>query len=115
MNEMLTWIPGLAQNFIAVNPATSASKGVSDTSINGVKNALHQIREVGPLCIFPSGRSMSSLLLCRTRVVSLSNRLQTQHPKNCRRLLLPAEGIPFGGRDHTIFDLLVEIALEGGR
>ena len=55
VNEMLTWIPGLAQNFIAVNPATLASNGVSDTSINGVKNALHQIREVGPLCIFPSG------------------------------------------------------------
>ena len=55
VNEMLTWIPGLAPNFIAVNPATAANKGVSDTSINGVKNALHQLREGGPLCIFPSG------------------------------------------------------------
>ena len=55
VNEMLTWIPGLAPNFIAVNPVTAANKGVSDTSINGVKNALHQLREGGPLCIFPSG------------------------------------------------------------
>lgn len=55
VNEMLTWIPGLAPNFIAVNPVTAANKGVSDTSINGVKKALHQLREGGPLCIFPSG------------------------------------------------------------
>ena len=55
VNEMLTWIPGLAPNFIAVNPATSVSKGVSDTSINGVKSALLQLRDGGPLCLFPSG------------------------------------------------------------
>ena len=55
VNEMLTWIPGLAPNFIAVNPVTNASKGVSDTSINGVKNALQQLREGGSLCLFPSG------------------------------------------------------------
>ena len=55
VNEMLTWIPGLASSFIAVNPVTNASKGVSDTSINGVKNALNQLRAGGPLCLFPSG------------------------------------------------------------
>ena len=55
VNEMLTWIPGLAPSFIAVNPITNASKGVSDTSINGVKNALLQLREGGPICLFPSG------------------------------------------------------------
>jgi putative hemolysin len=55
VNEMLTWIPGLAPNFIAVNPVTDASKGVSDTSINGVKNALKQLQAGGPLCLFPSG------------------------------------------------------------
>ena len=55
VNEMLTWIPGLAPSFIAVNPVTNASKGVSNTSINGVKNALLQLREGGPLCLFPSG------------------------------------------------------------
>ena len=55
VNEMLTWIPGLAPSFIAVNPLTGASKGVSDTSINGVKNALLQLREGGPLCLFPAG------------------------------------------------------------
>ena len=55
VNEMLTWIPGLAPNFIAVNPVTAANKKVSDTSINGVKNALLQLRDGGPLCLFPSG------------------------------------------------------------
>ena len=55
VNEMLTWIPGLAPSFIAVNPLTNASKCVSDTSISGVRNALAQLREGGPLCLFPSG------------------------------------------------------------
>ena len=55
VNEMLTWIPGLAPNFIAVNPTLNAGQTASATSINGVKSALLQIREGGPLCIFPSG------------------------------------------------------------
>ena len=55
VNEMLTWIPGLAPSFIAVNPVTNASKGVSDTSINGVKNALAQLRDGSPLCLVPDG------------------------------------------------------------
>lgn len=55
VNEMLTWIPGLAPNFIAVNPTLNARQTVSATSINGVKSALLQIREGGPLCMFPSG------------------------------------------------------------
>ena len=55
VNEMLTWIPGLAPNFIAVNPTLNACQTASATSINGVKSALLQIREGGPLCMFPSG------------------------------------------------------------
>ena len=55
VNEMLTWIPGLAPSFIAVNPVTAVSKGVSDTSVNGVKNALLQLQAGGPLCLFPAG------------------------------------------------------------
>ena len=55
VNEMLTWIPGLAPSFIAVNPTVGARKSASATSINGVKNALQQLREGEPLCIFPSG------------------------------------------------------------
>lgn len=55
VNEMLTWIPGLAPNFIAVNPTLNARQTASATSINGVKSALLQIREGGPLCMFPSG------------------------------------------------------------
>lgn len=54
-NEMLTWIPGLAPSLIAVNPATAASRGVSETSVHGVKNALLQLQEGEPLGLFPSG------------------------------------------------------------
>ena len=55
VNEMLTWIPGLAPSFIAVNPTLTARKEASVTSINGVKNALLQLRSGEPLCLFPSG------------------------------------------------------------
>ena len=55
VNEMLMWIRGLAPNFIAVNPTTDSTKGISSTSISGMKSALLQLREGGPLCLFPSG------------------------------------------------------------
>lgn len=55
VNEMLTWIQGLAPSFIAVNPTLATRTEASTTSINGVKNALLQIRSGGPLCLFPSG------------------------------------------------------------
>ena len=55
VNELLTWIPGLAPNFIAVNPTLNGRQTASSTSINGVKSALQQIQEGGPLCMFPSG------------------------------------------------------------
>lgn len=55
VNEMLMWIRGLAPSFIAVNPNTSSTKGISATSISGMKSALLQLREGGPLCMFPSG------------------------------------------------------------
>lgn len=54
-NDMLLWIKGLSPSFIGVNPATRKSDGASATSINGVKNALLQIRSGEPLCLFPSG------------------------------------------------------------
>ncbi len=55
VNEFLMWIWGLAPNFISVSPKTNASTGVSSTSISGIKAALSQIREGGPLSLFPSG------------------------------------------------------------
>lgn len=55
VNEMLMWIRGLAPNFISVSPKTDASKGVSATSISGIKEALGQLRSGEPLCLFPSG------------------------------------------------------------
>ena len=55
VNEMLTWIPGLAPNFIAVNPNLDDRTGPSATSIAGVRSALAQIHSGQPLCLFPSG------------------------------------------------------------
>lgn len=55
VNQMLMWIKGLAPCFIPVNPNTDDVKNVSATSINGMKSALRQIRDGGPLCLFPSG------------------------------------------------------------
>ena len=55
VNEFLMWIHGLAPSFISVNPVTNASNGTTATSINGVKNALMQLRSGEPLAIFPSG------------------------------------------------------------
>jgi len=55
VNEFLMWIHGLAPCFISVSPTTNASKGTTATSINGVKNALLQLRSGEPLGIFPSG------------------------------------------------------------
>jgi len=55
VNEFLLWIKGLAPSFIAVNPTLTARTGATATSINGVKNALLQIRSGEPLCLFPSG------------------------------------------------------------
>ena len=54
VNEMLMYIYGLAPNFISVNP-TIEQRQVTGTSINGIKEALRQLREGEPLCIFPSG------------------------------------------------------------
>ena len=55
VNDLLLWIKGLSPSFIGVNPATNGKDGASATSINGVKNALLQVRSGAPLCLFPSG------------------------------------------------------------
>jgi putative hemolysin len=54
VNEMLMYIYGLAPNFISVNP-TLTQREVTDTNISGIKEALLQLREGEPLCLFPSG------------------------------------------------------------
>lgn len=54
VNDMLMYIYGLAPNFISVNP-TIEQRQVTGTSINGIKEALRQLREGEPLCLFPSG------------------------------------------------------------
>ncbi|MBQ6198916.1 MAG: 1-acyl-sn-glycerol-3-phosphate acyltransferase [Bacteroidales bacterium] len=54
VNEFLMWVHGLSQNFISVNPTTTQKKTTA-TSINGIKNALLQIKSGEPLCLFPSG------------------------------------------------------------
>ena len=55
VNEFLMWIHGLSPNFISVNPVTSSGADITATSINGIKNALLQLRSGEPLAIFPSG------------------------------------------------------------
>ena len=55
VNELLMWIRGLAPNFISVNPTLEEKKGATATSVNGVRNALLQLKSGEPLCIFPSG------------------------------------------------------------
>lgn len=55
VNEFLMWIHGLSPNFISVNPTTNASNGTTATSVNGVKNAILQLKNGEPLGIFPSG------------------------------------------------------------
>lgn len=54
VNEMLMYIWGLAPNFISVNP-TVKQRQVTGASINGIKEALRQLRDGEPLCLFPSG------------------------------------------------------------
>lgn len=55
VNELLMKIRGLAPSFISVNPTLSEKKAATAQSINGVKQALLQIRSGEPLCLFPSG------------------------------------------------------------
>lgn len=55
VNEFLMWIRGLAPSFISVNPSTKTSGNATATSINGIKNALLQIKSGEPLALFPSG------------------------------------------------------------
>lgn len=54
VNELLMHIWGLAPNFISVNPTVS-KRQITGTSINGIKEALLQLRDGEPLCLFPSG------------------------------------------------------------
>lgn len=55
VNETLMYIHGLAPNFISVNPTGAKRGNATATSINGIKNALLQIRNGEPLALFPSG------------------------------------------------------------
>ncbi len=55
VNELLMWTHGLAPNFISVNPTLKRKKEATSTSILGIKNALSQLRNGSPLCLFPSG------------------------------------------------------------
>ena len=55
VNEALMLIHGLAPNFISVNPTGATRGSATATSINGIKNALLQLRSGEPLALFPSG------------------------------------------------------------
>lgn len=53
-NEMLMYIKGLTPNLIAVNPTVTKDRTTA-TSINGIKEALRQLRDGEPVAMFPSG------------------------------------------------------------
>ena len=55
VNEMLMWIKGLVPSFIPVNPTVSVRSEPTAISLNGVKEALQQLRDGHPLGLFPSG------------------------------------------------------------
>ena len=55
VNKMLMYIRGLAPNFIAVVPTGAERTAPTAESINGIKQALLQVRGGSPLSLFPSG------------------------------------------------------------
>lgn len=55
VNAMLLHVHGLAPHFISVNPTLDKRGSATATSIQGIKNALLQIRSGEPLALFPSG------------------------------------------------------------
>ena len=55
VNRILMHIRGLSPNFIAVVPTGAVRTAPTADSINGIKQALLQVRSGGPLALFPSG------------------------------------------------------------
>ncbi len=54
-NQFLSMVKTLDGNFIGVVPNTKDSNGISQASIDGVKNTINHIKGGHPLGIFPSG------------------------------------------------------------
>jgi len=55
VNHFLTLMEPLDDNFISVDPKTDISTSVTSRSLNGVREALAQIRDRRPVGFFPSG------------------------------------------------------------
>lgn len=55
VNRILMWIKGLAPSFIAVEPFAPRDSDTIAANINGIKQAIDQLRHGGPLVVFPSG------------------------------------------------------------
>lgn len=55
VNKILMYIRGLQPNFISVVPTGAVRTAPTAESINGIKQALLQIRGGGPLALFPAG------------------------------------------------------------
>ncbi len=55
VNKMLSLIKSLDENFISVTPAGNKNKGISGTSINGIRETLSHLRNGHPVGFFPSG------------------------------------------------------------
>ncbi|MFO7617764.1 MAG: 1-acyl-sn-glycerol-3-phosphate acyltransferase [Bacteroidales bacterium] len=67
VNEMLSRVKTLSDNFISVTPTGNFKKGISAASLHGIRKTLAHIREGHPAGFFPSG-AVSDLSLRDLRV-----------------------------------------------
>ncbi|MDT8402159.1 MAG: hypothetical protein RQ743_10720 [Bacteroidales bacterium] len=55
VNEILSRVSALKENFISVTPTGNHKKGITATSIRGIRNSLDHLHRGHPLGFFPSG------------------------------------------------------------
>ncbi len=67
VNKILSMIKTLSGNFISVTPTGNKKKGVTGTSLRGIRETLEHIRNDHPLGFFPSG-AVSDFRLINLRV-----------------------------------------------
>lgn len=100
VNEFLMYIYGLAPNFISVNP-TVTRKRITETSINGIKAALQQIRNGEPLALFPSG-AVADIKPCQGWILSERD-WQDAAVKLIRKARVPIVPIRFFDRNSWFY------------
>jgi putative hemolysin len=55
VNDILAHINAMEDNFITVIPKTDVNQGTSNKSMNGIRLALHQLKNGHPIGLFPAG------------------------------------------------------------